>query len=65
VGHHNIQTIGRATLKDYDQPFAARTRNSRAKCGTSQKAGDCSGADDGEGSVTQKDATSNGHKKRS
>jgi hypothetical protein len=61
--HHDIQTVGRAALKDYNQAPGAGTRLNRAPGGASEKTRNRGRADDGECAVAKKDATSDGHNK--
>jgi hypothetical protein len=63
VRHDNIQTVGGAALKNYDEALGARAGLSRAKRGASQKAGHRRGSDHGEGAIAKKYATSDWHKK--
>ena len=62
VRHHDVQTVSRAALKNYDQPLGADARLSRAHGGTSKEARHCCGSDDGKRAVAKKDATRNSHK---
>jgi hypothetical protein len=64
VWDNDVQSVGRASLKDHDQPFRAHARLSRAHGGASQKARYRRRADNGKRAVTKKDATCDGHKKQ-
>jgi hypothetical protein len=63
--HNNIQTIGRAALKNHHQPLAARPRIGNSPCGARQEARQRSRANGRERSVTKKNATSDLHKNSS
>src|ERR1022692_837731 len=60
VRHNNVQTIGRAPLKNHYPAFGARARLSRAPCGAREKAGHRRRSDNGQSAVTKKDATRDG-----
>src|ERR1700733_8020090 len=62
VRHHDVETIGCATLENYNQPLGASRRLGRPPCGTSQKAGHRRRSNDHETAVAKKDSTCNRHK---
>jgi hypothetical protein len=61
VRDDDIEAVGGATLKNYDEALGASGTVGCAECGPGEEAWDRGGADHGESAVAEEDATSGGH----